>query len=151
MAGSLSRPKKGNGKDPAAAADEVQSFSGELPKPKVVKELSSELATLASSMASIRGQIGSSIKNAEADHNIHRGALREALKQFKMDPQKREEYQRHVQHYVTALGIGYQSDLFKDAAPAADKPSSSRAKKKPDPETSTAGEGFAGSPLPGLN
>lgn len=120
--GGATKPKGQRKKTDAAAVndDEVQTFGGDLPKAATVKSISKELSKLGSDMASLRGQMGSAIKDAEKDHNVHRGALREALKQLKMDPEKRADYQRHVGHYVLALGIARQDDLFEaDKAPAA--------------------------------
>lgn len=114
-----------NAATPREIAEEVKEFGGELPKAADIKALAKDLATMNADMASIRGKIGSTIKNAETDQNVHRGALREVLKMHKMDPQKREDYQRHVAHYALVLGIGYQPDLFKDqpaAKPARAEP-----------------------------
>jgi len=122
MANKMAAKKKPQGaKSPKDAAEDVKSFSGELPKKTVIVGLQKTIGKLMSDSASIRGQIGSEIKNAEADHNVHRGALREVLKMAKMDPEKRADYIRHRDSYALQLGLGVSTDLFQEDESPADK------------------------------
>ncbi len=110
-------PRKNAEADDFDDGEEDGAGVSEMPSGDVVKTLALSCAELDQKMAKLRGEKGAAIKNAEADHNVHRGALREALKQYKMEPQAREEYQRHVESYVLQLGIARQANLF-DEAPA---------------------------------
>ena len=110
----LEKPQSARRK-PADAADEVETFTGEVPKASVVKAVAEKYGTLKAQMDTKRGEIGALIKAAEEEKNIHRGAFRKACAYAKMDQAKFEDEWRHLTSYLLAMGKIPQGDLFKDA------------------------------------
>lgn len=97
------------------AAEDQANDPGRMPTKAAVTKLGNSVGLLNQKAAKIRGEIGSLIKTAEADDNIHRGAFKAAMKERGMEPDERANYQRHLAKYRQQLGIELQGDLLKDA------------------------------------
>lgn len=109
--------KKPRGKAAAVVDDDDGIDETSLPSGDIIKALADTCREIDTKMATLRGQKGSEIKEAESAHNVHRGAMRDVLKLYKMAPEARDEYLRHRESYELQLGLGRQANLF-DGSPA---------------------------------
>lgn len=89
-----------------------QNDAGELPDADTLLGLMKDAGTIGGKLASLRGDIGALVKNAEEDHNIHRGAFKLVCKLERMDPTKRAEFLRHLDHYRHIADLDDQPDLL---------------------------------------
>lgn len=76
------------------------------------------VGALKSKAASIRGDIGAAVKNAEEDYGIHRGASALWIKLHNMNEEARTAYLKAFDDMRTALGHATQTDLFDAKTPA---------------------------------
>lgn len=90
----------------------AQNDAGELPDSSTVLDLLKDEGSISSKLARLRGEIGALVKNAETDHNVHRGAFKMTAKLKKMDASARAEFLRHFDHYRDAAELDEQADLF---------------------------------------
>lgn len=70
-----------------------------MPHPEVLKTLASQVSRSQADMDTARGEIGSTMKNAEDKHQVHRKAFKQSIVLRKMDSTKLAEYLRHFDHY----------------------------------------------------
>lgn len=73
---------------------------------------------LKSKAASIRGDIGAAVKNAEEDYGIHRGASALWIKLEGMADEQRDAFLKAFDDMRIALGRAHQTDLFAGGSPA---------------------------------
>jgi len=87
-----------------------------LPDREVLMNLSREVSGQNSEMAKIRGELGSTYKEAEKDRNIHKAAFKLCVKLKNMDDTKRDEFLTHLDHYRDKMGIdeGRTQNMFGD-------------------------------------
>jgi len=81
------------------------SGDGALPSRDVLMGLHSSASEQNAEMAKIRGELGSSYKEAEKDENLHKGAFKMASRLKRMDDSKRDEFLIHFDHYREQMGI----------------------------------------------
>ncbi len=84
------------------------------------KETLASYNTMKSDMDSARGEMGSLLKNAEDQHQLHRKAFKDVQKLEKMDAAKRADYLRAFNAYLKYLGLDAQPDMFDEAAKEAE-------------------------------
>lgn len=103
--------RKPNG--PIALSEPVGAAADDdLPKGSDVKRHVSTIVALNGKLASIRGEIGATVKSAENDRGIHRQAAALIVKLEQMDETKRASFLRHFRSYCLQMGYGEQANLF---------------------------------------
>lgn len=102
--------------DDDAGGDAETVDKNRLPEADVLKEHLRTMNASKAEMDEIRGDMGAMVKNAENDHNIHRGAFKQAMKLKNMDETKRAEFLAHLDHYREVFDLDAQQDMFRDAS-----------------------------------
>lgn len=119
MANRVAKKPAVKGKAAAAADDlddtheSVSAFDDE----KFVEHVKS-IRALKTKAASIRGEIGAAVKNAEEDYGIHRGAAAMWIKIDAMEEEARNAFLKAWDDMRTALGYAHQGELFTPAEKA---------------------------------
>lgn len=106
------KPTKGEIDDIEPNDDNVEV--GELPSAEEVHKTFKDFSLLQEDQRSALGEIGSLIKTASNQNNIHPKAFKEYAKIRKMDASKRSEYLVHLFHYLGCSNLGPHPDLFQD-------------------------------------
>lgn len=87
-----------------------------------------EQALHQSDMDEARGKIGALVKNGEKDKNLHRKAFKILCQTEKMDSTKRDEFLRHLYHYLDVRGHKPR-DLFSEKPADPPAPKGSRVRR----------------------
>lgn len=87
-------------------------------------DLKRKVAKQAETLESARGEIGSLLKNADNDKNIHRGAFKLAVKLLNMTDEKRDAFLSHLDYYRDQMGIdeGRTQNMFDTTGAVATAP-----------------------------
>ncbi len=109
-----------------------------MPTAEQLQKLMQNYSAKMAQMATLRGDIGAMLKQAQHDFNVNLPAFKSQAKLMKMDETKRAEIATHEAFYAPIFGTDKQPDMFSDDTPgvkAADpagkgaKAASTRAKK----------------------
>ncbi|BAQ44370.1 hypothetical protein [Methylobacterium aquaticum] len=89
---------------------------------ETLETLVRECASIKSKMDTARGELGSTIKDAEETHGINRPAFKLAMKLKGQETDKRRDFMRSFKDYCEKLGLNSQLDMFEqdDDAPEAE-------------------------------
>ncbi len=112
----VSKPTKARGAAREQERDDDDNIGDEADgvefDPQAFLKHVSNVGALKSKAASIRGEIGAAVKNAEEDHGIHRGAAALMIKLHNMNEEARNNFFKAFDDMRTALGYATQTDLF---------------------------------------
>lgn len=97
---------------------EPATAAGSLPTAEHLKKVMTQYRAKMGQMATLRGEIGAMLKQAQHDFNINLPAFKRAAKQIEMDETKRADIRRHAVHYDQVFALDQQPDMFGDDPPA---------------------------------
>lgn len=83
-----------------------------LPSADVLRKFADDYETETSDAAKANQGLSTLKKNAEKDHAIDWGAFKQAIRLKKMSEIDRASRIRHLIHYINALGLNNQDDMF---------------------------------------
>lgn len=102
----MAKPKKPDAEKSAKAKDEENEVTEiHLPTKEDVTKVVKKINTLKAKGATIQGDIGTLIQQAEDKMNIHRAAAKKTAAYVRMDQVKREEELAHLLKYLEYEGI----------------------------------------------
>lgn len=102
------RTRKANGKDKQKQGESGNVKPSEvhkMPTMAKVRELARSFENTKESVSEISGRLGSALRTAAENNNLHLGAFRQAMKEKRMEPARLNDFYAHLDFYRDVLGL----------------------------------------------
>jgi hypothetical protein len=114
-----------------------------MPTAEQLQKLMQNYSAKMAQMATLRGDIGAMLKQAQHDFNVNLPAFKSQAKLMKMDETKRAEIATHEAFYAPIFGTDKQPDMFSDDTPGVKAAEPGKGAKAASPRAKKAGAAAA--------